>query len=75
MTRSRADAMQCSPAVVLTDTDNTSFFLFCAGDMVVSGEQPMQAGSEKHLALLISGPVRHMQGQLHKGGAARRVGG
>lgn len=67
--------MQCSPAVVVTDADNTfSLFFALVTDMVVSGEQPMQAGSEKHLALLISGPVRHMQGQLHKGGAAWRVG-
>lgn len=67
--------MQCSPAVVVTDADNTFFSLFLTlvtWWSVVS--MPMQAGSEKQLALLISGPVRHMQGQLHKGGAARRVG-
>lgn len=36
MTRTRADARQCSPVVVVTGTDTfSSYFLFGAGDMVV----------------------------------------
>lgn len=67
--------MQCSPVVVVTGTD--AFFLFflfvCAGDMVVV---MVVVVSNKYGRLgktprtLISGPVRHMQGQLQEGGAA-----
>lgn len=71
MTRTRADAMQCSPVIV---TDSRCFIFPLVDNGGERAAATMREARINSSHSWISVPVRHMQGQLQRGGTAWQMG-